>query len=81
MHAHYPLPTTSMSVIDEYISNHAPALLRLELAFALCVIAAGCGMALYGACHSHSHDAHPGLASLSEQNTNANTKTSPEGGS
>ena len=37
---------------DEYLSTHAAHLFRLELLFALTVVAAGCVIALYGACRS-----------------------------
>lgn len=41
-----------MSFFDEYLTTHASELLRLELWFALMVIAVGCGIALHGAVHA-----------------------------
>ena len=45
-----------MSFFDEYLSTHASELLRLELWFALMVIAVGCGIALHGAVHARETD-------------------------
>ena len=45
-----------MSFFDDYLTPHAAALLRIELWFALMVLAVGCGIALHGAVHAHDSD-------------------------